>query len=644
MSLTVYSIRVIEFSKLFQRLVKLDIRSAQQELAAWPLNDLSIFDRLRIWVAGMPELVSETEFTTTLLELDDAMFWDRYSQKDLLPVLSQRWQQLTDESRVKLESRLLAGPQRWNNESESDFHRRNAWLRLNSLHWLADQCCCFSFDLEAETQRQQLIVPEWKKVHSRKASKSIKDIASFVSTNEDYSQIAKENLANILSKSLELSDHSDDFLIENDPFAGLCKEKPILAFRALSLTAKNSEFPEWAWEKFLYSTQREQDRPKFSALIAERINSYPAEQLLSIITPICSWLKKIGNTITSNHYSSYLRIVEKLIMSIEIQPSIGSSSIIRSNKPVDWVFEAINSSVGDLVEILILDPNVNNLQQGMSLPISWLSKIQRLLRLPNNLHRYVLVVLTSRLQWFYYWNQSWTEINLLTALEATDDQERQAFWSGFLRANGVPSYTLYMRLKPHLLAAAKDEILTVTRREQQLIAILLVGWGSASEQNGELCITDRELHDLILDWDDDNRCQVLSLIRQMSKNNEKWSQLVPALIKNWPLHKAARTSRVSASLFELAFSSIEIFKQTVTLILPLLTPVKRPYLRLSSIEHILDAYPEQCLAILNNAFSENLPNDVPYGLGQVLDRIADANNKIQADERWLHLKRKLDNR
>jgi hypothetical protein len=125
--------RVIEFSKLFQRLVTLDIRLAQKELAAWPINDSSIFDRLRIWVAGMPELISETAFITILLELDDAMFWDSYSysQRDLLLVLFNRWQQLSDESRIKLEEKILSGPQRWIQESESDFVSRKAWGILN---------------------------------------------------------------------------------------------------------------------------------------------------------------------------------------------------------------------------------------------------------------------------------------------------------------------------------------------------------------------------------------------------------------------------------------------------------------------------------------------------------------------------------
>jgi hypothetical protein len=121
-----------------------------------------------------------------------------------------------------------------------------------------------------------------------------------------------------------------------------------------------------------------------------------------------------------------------------------------------------------------------------------------------------------------------------------------------------------------------------------------------------------------------------------------WSQQVPSFLQVWPRQKKARTPRVSGELFELAFSSVEIFEQVITLILPLLTPVKRPYLHLSSIKSILDAYPEQSLALLYKAFSENTLKELPYGFEQTLDRIVDTDSKVKNDMRWLQLKRKLD--
>jgi hypothetical protein len=294
----------------------------------------------------------------------------------------------------------------------------------------------------------------------------------YVRTNEDCSALFSENLATVLSKSQELSGRSDAFLVENAPYSGFCKEKPVRAFSALTQAVKNGDFPEWAWQSFLYSSQREQDPPKFSALIAERIASCPAEKLVAIMAPVCRWLKKIGKSLTVGFYPSYLKVVDKLIVTLEFQPLVGDSSIIHDNKPVDWVLEAINSPVGDLVEILLFDPEVNGLQEGASLPNRWLSQIGRLLSLPTDVRRYALVSLASRLEWFYYWDLSWTETNMLAVLSSTDSQDQQAFASGFLRSNKVPNQSLYMRLKLNLLNFGKDGNLPKNRREQ-LIAIFI---------------------------------------------------------------------------------------------------------------------------------------------------------------------------
>ena len=201
-----------------------------------------------------------------------------------------------------------------------------------------------------------------------------------------------------------------------------------------------------------------------------------------------------------------------------------------------------------------------------------------------------------------------------------------------------------MRLKLDLLNFAKDGNITKNRLEQ-LITMLLAGWGSNNEQNGERLISDEELHDLILHWDDDARSHLIFLIRQWSKVDGIWNKQLPQLLQNvWPRQKAARTPRVSAALFELAFSSVETFKQVEALILPLLTPIKRPYLHIPNIENILDTYPEIALTIYYKVFSENLPTDLPYGLEKALDRIGDVDKKLRTDSRWLQLKRKLDNK
>ncbi len=639
------SSQVIFFSQLFERLVKLDISSAKQEFTAWQINDNSLFDRLRIWAAGMSNLVSQVDLKDIFLGISDEIFWDSYSQRDILFSLSGRWNDLSEDSRKVLEKRIVTGRPPFNQETEEDFLQSKAWEILNRLHWLADHGCQFSFDLESLSQALQEQAPFWKYEQTQNAVDSIGYVrGGYVSSNEDYSELKSENLVDILPKALEISGRREDFLVENDPYAGLCREKPIKAFSALTQRAKINDFPERAWRSFLCSPQREQDPTKFNILIAERIANYPAEKLFTFIRPICNWLKKIGKSLATNSYTSYLKIIDKLLDCLELSPDIGGTSIIRNNSPVDWVFETINSTVGDLVEILLYDPNIIDLKLGVTLPSPWLSKINRLLSLPTELKRLVYVQLASRLDWFYYWDSTWTEAYLLAILDSGDNNDLQAFWSGFLRSRLPPHQNLYMQLKPHMLSFAKNEHFPRDRREKELIAHLLGGWGRINEQNSKRCISNEELHDLILHWNDDARNELILRIEGWCfGDSEAWTRQLPELFQDaWPRQKAARTPIVSSSLFKFTFSSLERFEQVASSILPLLTPFKASSLSIHGIDFIVGKFPEMALEIYYKVFSENFRTDLPSGLGYALDKIGEVNKNLRTDYRWLKLKRKFD--
>jgi hypothetical protein len=637
---------IINFSALFERLVKLDIATAQQEFTAWTTNDQSIFDRLRIWAAGMPELVSEQEFSSIMLELHDDIFWNYSSQRDLLKSLAQRWNQLPEQMRLNLEKRILLGCEKWDSETTEEFIERNSWITLNRLHWMAEHGCQFNFDLDMETKHLQQYVPNWNQQRAQCVADAMGVSGGFVRNDESYSTLLNESLATTLSSALELNGRSDDPLIEKAPYAGLCKAKPVRAFSALTHADKNNDFPEWAWRTFFYSEARKKDKPRFSVLIAERITRYPAESLIKIINPLTSWLKKTDEALAVSFPATYHSIISKLIALIESQPSTIGSGIVRGNKPPDWIFEAINSPVGHIAEILISDPELNELKEGDGLPSHWVSDADKLLALPDDLRRYVLVILTGYLSWCYSIDPCWAEDNLLTVLASDNHDDRQAVWSGFLRACKTPPQKLYMRLKPEMLSFAKDGNLPRRGYEQTLVGIILAGWGSIHEESGKRCVTNDELHDFILHCDDEFRPHLIRQIKDWSKNDETWHRLLPELLRDvWPKQKSVKTSAISATLFDLAFSGAERFNEIADLVLPLLSTIKRNYLYLrQDMENILDLYPERALAIFHKVFSDDVPSAWPYNLEQALDRIVKADKKLRTDPRWLELKRKLNDR
>ena len=641
---------VIDFSCFFERLVKFNISVAQQEFSTWTTNDKSIFDRLRIWVAGMPELVSEQAFVSIMMELHDDVFWDFYSQRDLLLVLACRWNQLPKQLQIKLEARLLSGPKRRDKETAEEFSQRYARITLDRLHWLANQGCRFTFDLVAETENRKKYVPDWNPQRAQSAAASTGVRGGFVEYDENYFALLTENLESTLFKAIALSGRSDDFFTEKDPYAGLCKAKPVRAFSALIHAPQNSDFPHWAWRTFFYSEARQKDKPKFTALIAERIVRYPAENLIEIIHPLTSWLQKTGKTLAANFPATYHCIMSKLIELIDSQSSAIGSEIVRGTKPPDWISEAINSPVGHIAKILMDDPELKQLKAGENLPSWWVSQISKLLALPGDLRCHVLAILSSGVNWFYFRVPQWTEDKLLTVLASNNCYDRQAVWSGFLLGCQIPQHKLYMRMKLEMLSLAKDLSLLGRGHEQTLAGIILAGWGVIHQENGERCVTNDELHDLILHCDDELRSHLIWHLKGWGKANEPkpgktWRMLLPELLRDvWPKQKTVKTPATSQGLFDLVFSDAECFNEIADLVLPLLSTIKRNYLHITSIENILDSYPDRALAIFHKVFSDGDSTSWPYNLEPALDRIAKADSRLRADSRWLELKRKLNDR
>ncbi len=290
---------VVQFASLFERIMLLDTSKARQEFSAWPKDDDTAFSRLRFWAGGKPKLATPHAFCQIVEGLSDNAFWSHDHQRDLLLVLAKRWGELPKRSRKQIEKRLLGGPPQWKGEEDASYKERRAWSTLERLRWLADNKCEFSFDAEEEIAKQRPAAPKWKPEYARHAADSREMRSGRIATNTEHAVLVREPIESVLSKARELSGRTESNTFEErDPFAGLCAERPVRAYLALTRAARRKEYPEWAWKTFLVSSAREKDEPQFSATIAERLCRIPDEELAALLYPSTRWLQKVGKPLS----------------------------------------------------------------------------------------------------------------------------------------------------------------------------------------------------------------------------------------------------------------------------------------------------------------------------------------------------------
>jgi hypothetical protein len=643
---------VIVFSQLFERLIKLDVSIACQEFSTWPVDDEKIFARLRLWAAGKQEFVSAQTFSDIVLALSDDAFWDDNHQRDLLLALATRWNELHINSRNTIEQRLLRGREKWLN-GEDDQRKWNAYNSLNRITWLAKHECNFSFDFEVEVNRLKHIVPFWKPEDAKKAASSNEIRGGLVSTDPEYSSLLSIPLESVLTKALEVRNDNNDYLTEKDPFSGLSEHHPVLAIRALTHVGRSNEYPQWAWSTFLHSEGRKKDKPKLTALIAERLSRCPDSNIIDFIHPASLWVLQTSKQLASEYPHTFDKIIFKLIKVIQLLPLTKRTGIVRGNREADWANEAINAPAGIIAEVIFNHPKMQLQRNSDGLPFEWRKIAKSLLALSNDSYRYVLVIFCRNINWLYAVDPDWTERNLLSVLDENNKDNQAAFWAGFFWRAHVPKQPLYIRLKSYLLNLTKQQSLANNKYRNIHARIILAGWGNTNTDTQERLITNDEMRKQILDGGDDFRSSILRQIKHWSNDTENaahidWSEQLLEFFRDvWPRQKAVKTASLSASLCDIALVDRDCFSKRIEIILPLLTTIHADTLYSCNLQNlnkeIAEKHPAQTLELLDTI----LPDDAagwPSFTGEILQKIYDADIRFHSDERLLELSRKWNAR
>ncbi|MCM2475584.1 hypothetical protein HGO38_19085 [Rhizobium sp. CG5] len=644
---------VLSYVKMLSAHLEIDATASRREMMTWPANDDTIFARLRIWALGKDDLVPASGFSETMDMISRGAFWSPYHQRDLLLSIKQRWDGLGATEKSEIERRICEGPSRWEEEDQEKYDERRAWAVASRIQWLASNTGGLSFDVDSILAELRTSAPNWNPDYSDRATESLEGRGGIVQKDKDTSSLKNKAASEVLAFSREASSSRRDFLVERDPFAGLVEEFPLRAFAALTHAARNNEFPNWAWDRFLSAEARKSDTVHLISLIAQRVIRYPVDSLSSIIRPLARWYETVAAKLATSNVSLFDQSFSKLVEILNACPESGGSAIIRGNKEPDWTMEAINAPVGNLVDALLEDPRKNGLMAKQGFPADWLAHVEDLLNLPGDLRRHALVIFSHQISWLDAIDPDWTRLNILPVLDGQDSLDKDAMWAGFFWAARVPNTELYQLLKPHLLRRASEQNSGRRGYNQVIAGMLLAGWASR-HQSGEKLVSDQELHDLLATSDDDLRQNVIWQAESLADDKDatgpetglNWSELLLMLLKDvWPKQKAAKSPAISSRLCDLAFSAKDNFEVMVDAILPLVSKIEGDQMFSplvgSSEDTVVERFPSKTLELLFAVLPENAKS-WPYGTAGALKRIGEAEPFLKTDVRMLELLRRLE--
>lgn len=606
--------RAMEFTHAFERLVRFNRDAAIDEANAWPRTS-EVFERLRMWAAGLDGFWDAVKVGETFVRTTDEVFWNGRAQRDVLLVLARRWNALPDSFRHTIEQRLLKGRPRWRRENLQDHGRRRASLTLERLQWMRGKGCVFSFDLETTKARLQKLAPEWTEERSVHAIDDMSSRGGYVRTDEVYDELNDVPLNVLIETALRARRHEFGSLREFDPFSGLCRERPVRVLLALK-HVKDSEISRIAWTHFLQFDGEARDRDKLSALIARRLTLLPDEILLTIGRPAASWFARCAERVFKRDIDGAHKLFDRLLRLVSERPNSDlAGSLMQSEDR--WFDRAWNSFAGDLIAALSHDPTLSNIPLFGGLPQEWTRRAEAILALPPDHNRFALVRLVGNLSWLFSRDATWTERHLLSALDGRD-YDREVFIAGFFGNPKIAGEELFARLKPILLELSNANGKASGSYVQPLSGLLSSAWLNESE-SGCRWLTDEEFRVALVRCSPQMRGSVLWHVTQWTKFEDK----LYFLVNVWPLQLSVRSPSVTSRLCDVAFSDEENFPKLVTAIIPHLTTLDGGSLH--SLSHgkgskLIERYPLSVVDLMNVILPRNATKH-PHGAEVIWERL-----------------------
>lgn len=629
------------FKTLLEQLSQYDINLVRKEFFAWDLSDEVVFAHLSLWVSSQSDILSGEEAGNTILSLPDGVIWASHTQRDILMSLSNRWNEYPLPIRKSIEKRLLNGRERYDYEDEPTYLDHNAFHILNRIQYLHENGCTFSFDFENKKAKLKQYVTDWQEDYAQSADKSSQGRGGTVHQSSEYTDLLSIPLDAILQKSLEIMKDRTKFLHENRPFSGLAEAKPVRALSVLTHTAKNGEYPKWAWQAFFYEQQDTNIR--FNTLIGYRVLRIPLKNLKDILDPLLSWYKKIANSLKENSPELFEAIWNRIILYVKTYPEIGNSSMTTNSKHYPWLEHAGRTPQGELAKLWItMLPDKS--KEAKRLTKKDLLLATELLSLPSPINRFSLVVFSQHISWFYSRNKTWTNKHMLVFLKQSDE-DVEAFFSGSLK-RAIPSISLLTLLKKDLIhfATANKKDVNFTRKLANAILLL---WANVDKKTNIRIITDADMREVLLKSTEKFRLETLwNLFSLVQQKADTWDDNTINFIKNvWPRQISIKNHDVFFRLNNLLFLNTKIFLGISNDVIRLTKGYSKKDFNFQRINiednEIIEKHPEDVLNFLDEVLTEDIFR-LPYGLDDILSKIVSANPTLKEDSRLSALQRRCN--
>ncbi|CAI3102157.1 hypothetical protein MWMV8_MWMV8_00177 [Acinetobacter calcoaceticus] len=639
---------IVWLSYLIHKQIQINEKEIHRLSKEWPRDDSYIFNRLRLFIWTYSQSLQSYNIGKNIQNFSDDLFWSSILEADLFKFISKKWDNISNEDRLKIEDKIIKYYP-YNKYFEKDRFEQS---KIYHIGRLLSQIKNTKTGLSESSKNYLLKIKtsdEWQESFLDEEPYSPNAIAGLIKTN-----ISAEMLdLRLISNSTELFDKIEKiendrsvFLEQNKPFIGLIQRDISYTLNLLLKELELNNLRENFWQQLFYNFPE-------NATLEEKTNTaktillLPPEIIFTCRFCLSRWInEKLVYTCISDQ-ALFWQIWDYVFntlntMGIEATKSSfgdiirGGKIIKKSRKTLEY---ARNSPIGKLVNAIFLTFNIWELDPKIC-KSNYLSRFELALKSVGEGADHAAVMIAYRFNFIFTNYKKWAEYNLIPLLNI-ENPLSEPVWHGLIYT--TPFKNTSLKIKPYVIQLVKEkpEWLGNEKLKYNLATyiVLLSYWSYSSSKY----YSDLELRNLIRSFDNDMLSHSLWALNQIITKEKNWLSFGRYFIKNiWPKELIFQSSRISERMLNLILETSDEFIDINRHIMPYLGKIDTGSLFLYRLikddkVFLLEKYPEEILLLLDKVIGSRIEHYDHY-LKKILDKLITVKPTIKNNSSWRRLK------
>jgi hypothetical protein len=639
------------FLTLFRRQADSNADLARNLASAWPISDRYFLRKLKLFVLNNEDLFTPIDAFNAIQRMDQDAFWDTESRRELLFLISDRWNDFSNAERTALGDRLLSGPEQMSHWSDEEYPSIRDEYAARVTRWITLQG---NFLIDKQNERLDSIlrsIPNWNDGWATSYLTLNGSNVYHVGTDETPDALLSIPIDQVVDRAKSGLQRDFGSRTNMRPFSGLVKEAPLRALISLSLAARKKDYPVSFWTD-LVTEWPDETTMRLQRQRLRRISRLPPSVVQELSHTLARWLE--------SHLTSLLALDRNLawetydhIAKALLEPNSNATESALGNVTIGGEVQqrsrrtyshALNSPIGCMTNALLRELSNRRPEAGVGIPDDLLTRLERLLTSPDEGRDHAVATISRDLNWLDHVSPEWVGARVIPWF-AFDHMACEPAWSGLLSSGSVPTSVLRTHLRSHLLELFPQIYDYQWDRDLAKIAAQWISWMAVFALDKDDGVTKRDARSAIRRMNDATRCEVIHWLGLVGeKNDDGWTEhVIPFINTVWPRERIFQTNasvRAWVSMLEAQGGNFPILLKEVE---KFLAPVSgethwlyRFTKEIGGDAPLTKEYPAEVLTLMA-AIVPNSPLDAPVELSEILEIIEEADSALTRDLRFFRL-------